>query len=99
MSSFDSGSDLAAIRLRPVAMLSFRTPMRPLGSAAVTAIPESITLSRTCFHSSGVKVVLLAMADLLTLRPGTLGRQPGALWPPAGAAKNRENPDGASVEP
>ena len=60
-SSLDSGSDLAASRLRPVAMLSLRTPMRPLGSAAVTAMPESITLSSTCFHSSGVKVVLFAI--------------------------------------
>ncbi len=36
-------------------------PQSPLGSAAVTAMPAIITLSRTSFHSSGVKFDLSAI--------------------------------------
>jgi hypothetical protein len=35
-------------------------PHSPLGSAAVTAMLASIGLSSSCFHSSGVKLVLFA---------------------------------------
>src|SRR5262245_41321059 len=41
--------------------LSFKRPHRPLGSAAKTAIPATITLSRRSFHSSGVKFDLSGM--------------------------------------
>lgn len=37
--------------------------LRPLGSAADTAIPTSIVLCSTFVHSSGVKFCLLAIAD------------------------------------
>src|SRR5262249_30284635 len=46
---------------------SLRRPHRPLGSAAETAIPAIITLSRRSFHSSGVKFDLSAMGLLLYL--------------------------------
>src|SRR5215471_13324177 len=49
------GSNLAVISALPSAKLSFRRPHRPLGSAAETAIPAIMTLSRRSFHSSGVK--------------------------------------------
>src|SRR6516165_5537180 len=49
------------------AKLSLRRPHRPLGSAAETAIPAIITLSRRTFHSSGVKFDLSAMGLLLYL--------------------------------
>ncbi len=38
--------------------------MRPLGSAAVTAMPESATLSMILFHSSGLKDCLFAIVAL-----------------------------------
>src|SRR3954471_21353844 len=44
---------------------SFSWPHRPLGSAAVTACPARMGLSSSLRHSSGVKVVLLAVAALL----------------------------------
>src|SRR5262249_11306190 len=62
INSLEVGSALASSRVLPVAIDSFRTPNKPLGSAAVTAMPESITLSRIRFHSSGVKAILLAIA-------------------------------------
>src|SRR5262249_8563334 len=61
------GSNLAVISALPSAKLSFRRPHRPLGSAAETAIPAIITLSRRSFHSSGVKFDLSAMRLLLYL--------------------------------
>src|SRR5262249_50418765 len=64
------GSNLAAISALPSAKLSFRRPHRPLGSAAETAIPAIITLSRRSFHSSGVKVDLSGMGLLLYLSLG-----------------------------
>ncbi len=48
-------SILAVTSALPLAKLSFKRPHRPLGSAAETAIPAIITLSRRSFHSSGVK--------------------------------------------
>src|SRR5262245_57226410 len=61
------GSILAVISALPSAKLSFRRPHRPLGSAAETAIPATITLSRRSFHSSGVKFDLSGMGLLLCL--------------------------------
>src|SRR5271165_3969875 len=43
-------------------MLSLSMPMRPLGSAADTAIPTSRGLCSRDFHSSGVKFAFVAMA-------------------------------------
>src|SRR5262245_35754031 len=63
ISGLDPGSVLAAARAVPPAKLSFRTPQSPLSSAAVTAIPAIITLSRRSFHSSGVKFDLSVMGD------------------------------------
>src|SRR5215472_8135292 len=60
-SGFVVGSALAAISSLPSAKLSFRSPHRPPGSAAETAIPDIVTLSRRSFHSSGVKFDLSAM--------------------------------------
>src|SRR5262249_30095399 len=61
------GSILAVISALPSAKLSFRRPHRPLGSAAETAIPAIITLSRRSFHSSWVKFDLSGMGLLLYL--------------------------------
>src|SRR5262245_38652062 len=61
------GSNLAFISVLPSAKLSFSRPQRPLGSAAETAIPAIITLSRSSFHSSGVKFDLSGMDLLLYL--------------------------------
>src|SRR5215469_12622968 len=55
MSGPDRGSNCACTSARLLAILSFSIPQRPLGSAAVTAMPAIITLSRRSFHSSGVK--------------------------------------------
>src|SRR5215469_14464885 len=55
MSGPDRGSSCACISARLLAILSFNIPQRPPGSAAVTAMPAIITLSRRSFHSSGVK--------------------------------------------
>src|SRR5262249_22317235 len=51
----DRGSTCACASALLLAKLSFSNPQRPLGSAAVTAMPAIITLSRRSFHSSGVK--------------------------------------------
>src|SRR5215217_4963215 len=56
---------LASKSAHPLDRLSFSNPHRPLGSAAVTASPAIMGLSRSLVHSSGVKLVLLATADLL----------------------------------
>src|SRR5262245_42582974 len=61
------GSKLAVISALPSAKLSFRRPHRPLGSAAETAIPAIITLSKRSFHSSGVKFDLSGMGLFLYL--------------------------------
>src|SRR5262245_52771134 len=45
----------------PPAKLSCKRPHRPLGSAAVTAMPAAIVLSSRTFHSSGVKLDLFVM--------------------------------------
>src|SRR5262249_41860046 len=66
------GSILAVISALPPAKLSLRRPHRPLGSAAETAIPAIITLSRRSFHSSGVKFDLSGMGLLLYLSLGLL---------------------------
>jgi hypothetical protein len=63
---------LAVISALPSAKLSFRRPHRPLGSAAETAIPAIITLSRRSFHSSGVKFDLSGIGLLLYLSLGLL---------------------------
>ena len=49
----------------PLAKLSLSKPQRPLGSAAVTAMPAIMTLSSSSFHSSGEKLVLSAISVLL----------------------------------
>src|SRR4051812_9979404 len=56
---------MASSSAHPPEKLSFSSPQRPLGSAAVIAIPAIIGLSNSLVHSSGVKLVLSAMADLL----------------------------------
>src|SRR4051794_25990737 len=63
MSSFGP-EVLASKSAHPPDKLSFNSPQRPLGSAAVIAIPAIIGLSNSLVHSSGVKLVLSAMADL-----------------------------------
>src|SRR5256884_927669 len=72
ISASDPGSILAVSSALPLAKLSFRRPHRPLGSAAETAIPAIITLSRRSSHSSGVKFDLSGMGPLLYLRLGLL---------------------------
>src|SRR5262249_53206076 len=66
ISSPDLGSLLAVASALALAMPSFSRPQRPLGSAAVTAMPLDITLSIKICHSSGVNVVLFAMGGLPT---------------------------------
>src|SRR3954469_18822339 len=56
---------LASSSAHPLERLSFSSPQRPLGSAAVTAIPAIMGLSNSLVHSSGVKVALLAIGALL----------------------------------
>src|SRR5262245_47283915 len=68
MSGFALGSFLAASSALPLARPSLAMPIRPLGSASVTAIPASITLPSTWLHSSGAKSFLVAMDDLLSHR-------------------------------
>ena len=74
--SLKVGDDCFDQRIRPgvqfgrhqrvaLAKLSFRRPHRPLGSAAETAIPAIITLSKRSFHSSGVKFDLSAIGLFL----------------------------------
>jgi hypothetical protein len=46
-------------------MDSFRRPQRPLGSAAVTAMPTTMGLAATRVHSSWVKLSLPAIELLL----------------------------------
>jgi hypothetical protein len=59
------GAAFAAASAVPPASASFNMPHSPLGSAAVTAMPVTATLSRTLVHSSGVKLALFAIAGLL----------------------------------
>jgi hypothetical protein len=65
ISGFAAGSILTFTSSLLLAKLSFSSPQSPLGSAAVTAMPDIITLSRRSFHSSGVKLDLSVMATLL----------------------------------
>jgi hypothetical protein len=58
----------------PAAKLSLSIPQSPLGSAAVTAMPAIITLSRSSFHSSGEKFDLSVMGVTPYLRPVSAGR-------------------------
>jgi hypothetical protein len=55
---------LSLAGLRALAIPSFIIPIRPLGSAAETAIPAMIGLCRSSFHSSDVKSVFAAMVLL-----------------------------------
>src|SRR5215212_11145147 len=64
---------LASSNAHPLDRLSFRSPHKPLGSAAVTASPAIMGLSRSLVHSSGVKFVLLATADLRWVRANARG--------------------------
>src|SRR5262249_54376489 len=66
------GSILTFNSALPSAKLSFKRPHRPLGSAAETAIPAAITLSRRSFHSSGVKFALPGIVFPLYLVLGLL---------------------------
>src|SRR5215210_3374011 len=56
---------LASSSAHPLDRLSFSSPHKPLGSAAVIASPAIMGLSSSLVHSSGVKFVLLTTADLL----------------------------------
>jgi hypothetical protein len=67
MSGFDPESILAVTSAVPPAKLSFKRPQSPLGSAAETAMPAIITLSRMSFHSSGVKFDLSVISFSPTL--------------------------------
>src|SRR6516165_11670589 len=89
MRGFVVGSVFAAISSLPSAKLSFRSPHRPLGSAAETAIPAIVTLSSRSFHSSGVKFDLSAMALLLYLDTTQLLRHYSAFRPHCLFAKFR----------
>src|SRR4051812_39493252 len=68
----------------PPANDSFSSPQRPLGSAAVMAIPAIIGLSSNSVHSSFVKLVLSA----IDLTPGEYKRR---IERPA-AARRRKSP-------
>src|SRR5262245_20584599 len=72
ISGLDPGSVLAVARAVPPAKLSLRRPERPLGSAAVTAIPATITLSRRSFNSSAVKFDLSGTGGTPPLTPLSL---------------------------
>src|SRR4051812_24890966 len=72
MSSFGP-EVLASSNAHPLDRLSFRSPHKPLGSAAVTASPAIMGLSKSLVHSSGVKLGLLATADLLWARANSRG--------------------------
>ena len=61
MSSFALASRAAPITACALAMHSLSVPQRRLGSAAVTAMPAIITLSRSVVHSAGVKSDLPAI--------------------------------------
>jgi hypothetical protein len=56
---------IAWVSALPPANDSFRSPQSPLGSAAVTAMPAIIGLSRSKVHSSLVKLALSAIASSL----------------------------------
>jgi len=53
---------LAASIAELLAKNSLSVPHRPLGSAAETAIPATVVLSKRVVHSSGRKFSLFAMA-------------------------------------
>src|SRR5262249_10168983 len=71
-SSLACGFWRASSIAHPPAMPSFIRPKQPLGSDAVTAMLETITLLAIWLHSSAVKLVLLAIALLLCSRERTL---------------------------
>src|SRR5262249_37180022 len=74
------GSDKALASALPPANDSFRRPQRPLGSAAVMAMPAIIGLSSSSVHSSCVRLDLSATTTLLgTCEAGVgyLGRPEG----------------------
>src|ERR1700722_4143968 len=60
-SAFALGSVAACVRASPPANDSFKRPHRPLGSAAVIAMPAIIGLFRSNAHSSAVKLDLSAI--------------------------------------
>src|SRR5512134_1188301 len=62
MSSLELVFDFAAANAELLANASLRAPHKPLGSAAVTAIPANIVLCKILLHSSGLKFCLFAMA-------------------------------------
>ena len=64
-SSLERASDFAAASAELLAKPSLTKPHTPLGSAAETAIPASIVLYRILVHSSGVKLCLFAITNLL----------------------------------
>ena len=69
MSSLDPAFDFAAAKAELLANASLSAPHRPLGSAAETAIPANIVLSKILVHSSGLKFCLFAMATSYSLLP------------------------------
>src|SRR5215471_9987018 len=63
VSGFAPWSEAALASSLALANDSLSMPQSPLGSAAVMAMLVIIGLSRSSFHSSGVKLVLLAIGD------------------------------------
>src|SRR5829696_4314197 len=64
-SAFVVLSCFALRRAHPPAIPSCKRPQRPLGSAAVIAVPATIGEATTRLHSSALKLALLAIAQLL----------------------------------
>ena len=81
MSSFDPGFDFAAANAELLAKASLRAPHRPLGSAAETAMPANIVLSRILVHSSGLKFCLFAMTTSYSLLTYRIYQTSRARWP------------------
>ena len=81
MSSFDPGFDFAAASAELLAKASLRAPHRPLGSAAETAMPASMVLSRILVYSSGLKFCLFAMTTSYSLLTHKLYQTSMVRWP------------------
>src|SRR5829696_3126722 len=85
-SAFVVLSCFALRRAHPPAIPSCKRPQRPLGSAAVIAVPATIGEATTRLHSSALKLALLAIAQLLvrssrstSYRWPVIGRSP-VIW-------------------
>src|SRR5262245_20635807 len=80
-SSFACGSLRASSMAQPPAMPSLMRPKRPLGSDAVTAMLDTMTLPAIWLHSCGVKLALLAIACSCLGVNGRLGGRQAVLDP------------------